>query len=405
MPDESAADQSAAREKAINDWLPVTASRKAKWWYSAFHNITAMVGAGVLTLPYAMSKMGWGPGITILLLSWIITLFTLWQMVEMHEMVPGVRFDRYHELGQHAFGKKLGLYIICPQQLLVEVGTCIAYMVTGGKSLQKIQETIWPNWKGLRTSYWIIIFASVNFVLCQCPNFNSISAVSFAAAVMSIGYSTIAWVASLNRGVQPNVDYSYSAHSIPDGVFNFMLAMGEVAFSYAGHNVVLEIQATIPSTPDNPSKKAMWKGVKRPTWLIATANIFVIVHVIGGYQVFSMPVFDMIETFLVKQMKLPPSLILRLFARTGFVAFTMIVGICIPFFGSLLGFLGGFAFAPTSYFIPCIIWLKLHNPKTFSLSWIINWVCIVLGVLLMVLAPIGSLRQIIIQFKHYKFFS
>lgn len=213
------------------------------------------------------------------------------------------------------------------------------------------------------------------------------------------------------------MDYSYSAHSVPDGVFNFMLAMGEVAFSYAGHNVVLEIQATIPSTPDNPSKKAMWKGVvvayigvafcylpvafigyyvygnsvddnilitlERPTWLIAAANIFVIVHVIGGYQVFSMPVFDMIETFLVKQMKLPPSLILRLFARTAFVgtrlfmselifkyflnfyilinqtffiiyivsAFTMIVGICIPFFGSLLGFLGGFAFAPTSYFV------------------------------------------------------
>jgi len=48
-----------ADRKAINDWLPVTASRNAKWWYSAFHNITAMVGAGVLTLPYAMSMMGW----------------------------------------------------------------------------------------------------------------------------------------------------------------------------------------------------------------------------------------------------------------------------------------------------------------------------------------------------------
>lgn len=102
-------------------------------------------------------------------------------------------------------------------------------------------------------------------------------------------------------------------------MFNFMLAMGEVAFSYAGHNVVLEIQATIPSTPEQPSKIAMWKGVvvaylgvaicylpvafvgyyifgntvddnilitlQRPTWLIVTANIFVIVHVIGGYQV------------------------------------------------------------------------------------------------------------------------
>jgi hypothetical protein len=34
-----------------------------------------------------------------------------------------------------------------------------------------------------------------------------------------------------------------------------------VAFAYAGHNVVLEIQATIPSTPEQPSKKPMWKGV------------------------------------------------------------------------------------------------------------------------------------------------
>jgi hypothetical protein len=46
-------------EQAIDDWLPITSSRKAKWWYSAFHNVTAMVGAGVLSLPYAMSELGW----------------------------------------------------------------------------------------------------------------------------------------------------------------------------------------------------------------------------------------------------------------------------------------------------------------------------------------------------------
>lgn len=62
-----------------------------------------------------------GPGVTVLILSWIITLYTLWQMVEMHEMVPGKRFDRYHELGQFAFGERLGLYIIVPQQIIVEV--------------------------------------------------------------------------------------------------------------------------------------------------------------------------------------------------------------------------------------------------------------------------------------------
>jgi amino acid permease len=34
-------------------------SRRAKWWYVTFHNVTAMVGAGVLSLPYAMAHLGW----------------------------------------------------------------------------------------------------------------------------------------------------------------------------------------------------------------------------------------------------------------------------------------------------------------------------------------------------------
>lgn len=47
------------KEKDLNDWLPITNSRNANWWYSAFHNVTAMVGAGVLGLPFAMSQLGW----------------------------------------------------------------------------------------------------------------------------------------------------------------------------------------------------------------------------------------------------------------------------------------------------------------------------------------------------------
>jgi len=32
-------------------------------------------------------------------------------------------------------------------------------------------------------------------------------------------------------------------------------------------------------------------------------------------------------------------------------AFTLFVGVTFPFFGDLLGFFGGFGFAPTSYFV------------------------------------------------------
>ncbi|KAJ4729400.1 lysine histidine transporter 1 [Melia azedarach] len=433
-------DEQSAKQKAIDEWLPITSSRNAKWWYSAFHNVTAMVGAGVLSLPYAMAELGWGPGVAILVLSWIITLYTLWQMVEMHEMVPGKRFDRYHELGQHAFGEKLGLFIVVPQQLIVEVGTCIVYMVTGGKSLQKVHETLCSSpCKDIKLTYFIMIFASVHFVLSHLPNFNSLSGVSLAAAVMSLSYSTIAWSASIRKGVQPDVQYGYKAKSTSGTIFNFFNALGEVAFAYAGHNVVLEIQATIPSTPEKPSKGPMWRGVvvayiiialcyfpvaligywmfgnavddnilislQKPKWLIATANLFVVVHVIGGYQVYAMPVFDMIETLLVKKLNFKPSMMLRFVVRNIYVAITMFIGISFPFFGGLLGFFGGFAFAPTTYFLPCIIWLAVYKPRKYSLSWWINWICIVLGLCLMILSPIGGLRTIIIQAKTYEFYS
>ncbi|CAH8299152.1 unnamed protein product [Eruca vesicaria subsp. sativa] len=435
----SASEIAAAKQKKVDDWLPITSSRKAKWWYSAFHNVTAMVGAGVLSLPYAMSNLGWGPGVTLMILSWLITLYTLWQMVEMHEIVPGKRLDRYHELGQEAFGEKLGLWIVVPQQLIVEVGVDIVYMVTGGKSLKKVHELLCSDCKDIRTTYWIMIFASVHFVISHLPNFNSISGISLAAAIMSLSYSTIAWVSSVHKGVKPDVDYSYKASTDAGKIFNFLNAMGDVAFAYAGHNVVLEIQATIPSTPEVPSKIPMWRGVvvayivvaicyfpvaflgywifgnsvddnilmtlEKPVWLIAMANLFVVVHVIGSYQIFAMPVFDMLETVLVKKMNFDPSFTLRFVTRSLYVAFTMFVAICVPFFGGLLGFFGGFAFAPTTYYLPCIMWLILKKPKRFGLSWTINWFCIIVGVILTVLAPIGGLRTIIINASTYKFFS
>ncbi|XP_022025505.1 lysine histidine transporter 1 isoform X2 [Helianthus annuus] len=400
-----------------------------------------MVGAGVLSLPYAMSELGWGPGVAVMVISWIVTVYTLWQMVEMHEMVPGKRFDRYHELGQHAFGEKLGLYIVVPQQLVVEVSLCIIYMVTGGKSLQKFHDLLvrQDEQKDIRLTFFIMIYGSVHFVLSHLPNFNSLSGISLAAAIMSLSYSTIAWGASLDKGVQPNVEYGYKAKSTTGTVFNFLSALGDMAFAYAGHNVVLEIQATIPSTPEKPSKGPMWKGVvvayivialcyfpvafigywvfgngvddnilitlEKPTWLIAMANMFVVVHVIGSYQLYAMPVFDMMETLLVKKLNFAPSFMLRFITRNVYVAFTMFVGICFPFFGGLLGFFGGLAFAPTTYFLPCIMWLCICKPRRWSLSWFTNWICIVLGVVLMVVAPIGGLRSIIVQAKTYKFFS
>ncbi|XP_072980241.1 lysine histidine transporter-like 6 [Typha angustifolia] len=398
-----------------------------------------MVGAGVLSLPYAMAHLGWGPGTLALVLSWCITLYTLWLMIELHECVPGKRFDRYRDLGQHAFGPRLGLWIVVPQQLIVQIGCDTVYMVTGGKCLEKFMEIVCSNCTAMRQSYWICIFGGFQFFLSQLPNLNSIAAVSFAAAVMSLSYSTISWVACFAHGPVDNVSYGYDETGSSDSVFRVLSALGQVAFAYAGHGVVLEIQATIPSTPTKPSKVPMWQGtvvayfitalcyipvamvgywtfgqavddnvlmaLRRPQWLIAAANLMVVIHVIGSYQVYAMPVFDTLETLLITRLKLPPGIALRLIARSSYVAFTLFVGVTFPFFADLLGFFGGFGFTPTSYFLPCIIWLAIKKPRRFSVSWMVNWGCIIFGVLMMLASTIGGLRNIIKDASTYRFYS
>ncbi|PWA73969.1 transmembrane amino acid transporter family protein [Artemisia annua] len=49
-----------------------------------------------------------------------------------HESSQGVRYDRYIDLARHTFGQKLRPWIVLPQQLIVQVGVNIVYMVTGG---------------------------------------------------------------------------------------------------------------------------------------------------------------------------------------------------------------------------------------------------------------------------------
>jgi amino acid permease len=434
-PPQDYADKDAERERTVNEFTP---SRTATWWYSAIHNITAMVGAGVLSLPYTMVFLGWGPGIVVHVLSWLVTLYTLWQLVQMHEIVPGKRFDRYHELAQHAFGEKIGLWILVPPNLTVEVGVNIVYMVTGGQSLKKFHETVCRSCKPLRKTYWILIFSSIHYFLALLPNLNSVAGVSMAAALMSLCYSTIAWVACVYRGRVEDVSYDYLHTTPATTVFRVFNSLGVIGFAYAGHNVALEIQATIPSSPERPSKIPMWRGVllayfvvalcyfpvaitgywafgqivsdnllltlRKPDWLIAAANMMVGIHVVGSYQVFAMPVYDGLERVLVKKFKLPPGRCLRLVARFSYIAFTTFIAVTFPFFGDLLGFFGGLAFTPTSYFLPSMMWLAICKPKRYSLSWLVNWFCIWFGFTIMVVSTIGGFRSLLTDASTYRFY-
>ena len=123
----------------------------------------------------------------------------------------------------------------------------------------------------------------------------------------------------MTRGQIDNVSYAYKNASTRDFMFWVFNALGQISFAFSGNAMALEIQATIPSTPEKPSKITMWRGaivayficatsyfpvalvgywafgqavddnvlvaLERPAWLIASANLMVIIHVVGSYQV------------------------------------------------------------------------------------------------------------------------
>lgn len=126
-------------------------------------------------------------------------------------------------------------------------------------------------------------------------------------------------MACLSRGRIDNVNYAYKQISKTDLLFRVFSALGQISFAFSGQAVTLEIQATIPSTPEKPSKIPMWKGaicaylinaicyfpvatlgywafgqdvddnilmsLERPSWLVASANLMVFINVLGSYQV------------------------------------------------------------------------------------------------------------------------
>lgn len=66
-------------------------------------------------------------------------------------------------------------------------------------------------------------------------------------------------------------------------------------------------------------------NLQRPAWLIASANLMVVVHVIGSYQVFAMPVFDLLERMMVNKFGFKHGVALRFFTRTIYVGKTLLL--------------------------------------------------------------------------------
>ncbi|GMP81111.1 hypothetical protein CsSME_00035931 [Camellia sinensis var. sinensis] len=259
-------------------WLPITESRNGNAHYSAFHNLNAGVGFQALVLPVAFSFLGWSWGILSLTIAYIWQLYTLWILVQLHEAVPGKRYNRYVELAQAAFGERLGVWLA-----LFPTTMKLFFQIVCGPLCSS---------NPLTTVEWYLVFTFLCIVLSQLPNLNSIAGLSLIGAITAITYSTMVWVLSVSQQRPPSISYHpLSLPSFSASVFSVMNALGIVAFAFRGHNLALEIQATMPSTFKHPAHVPMWRGAKVAYFFIAMCLFPV---AIGGFWAYGNLGFSML---------------------------------------------------------------------------------------------------------------
>jgi len=131
----------------------------------------------------------------------------------------------------------------------LSAGTATALILIGGETMKLFFQIVCgPTCTSnpLTTVEWYLVFTSLSIVLSQLPNLNSIAGLSLIGAVTAITYSTMVWILSVSQQRPPSISYEPLSLSQPSAsVFLAMNALGIIAFSFRGHNLVLEIQVLV----------------------------------------------------------------------------------------------------------------------------------------------------------------
>ncbi|KAI7844982.1 hypothetical protein COHA_001348 [Chlorella ohadii] len=145
---------------------------------------------------------------------------------------------------------------------------------------------------------------------------------------------------------------------------------------------------------------------ENPAWLIIMANTMVLIHVLAAYQVYSQPVFYLVESWIHDHPKIPLTCHNPFPARIAFRALYAVVAcfisVLLPFFWDMVGLVGALGFWPTTVIFPIWMWRRVykHDRKTAIFYETINLV----SFLLTICATIGAIYSITISASTYKLF-
>ncbi|RLM75461.1 putative amino acid permease 7 isoform X1 [Panicum miliaceum] len=165
---------------------------------------------------------------------------------------------------------------------------------------------------------------------------------------------------------------------------------------------------------DAPGNLLTGFGFYEPYWLIDFANACIILHLLGGYQVYSQPIFQFANRFFAERFPdsgfvndfhtvrlpcLPPWRVnlLRVSFRTLYVASTTAVAVAFPYFNEVLALLGALNFWPLAIYFPVEMYFIQRNVARWSARWVVLQTFSVVCLLVSAFALVGSIEGLVTQ--------
>ncbi|KAG9149117.1 hypothetical protein Leryth_010707 [Lithospermum erythrorhizon] len=385
-----------------------------------------------------MAQLGWAGGLGTMLAFAVITFYSSDLLAACYRSpITGKRNYTYMEAVKNNLGGKMqkacGLF-----QYMILSGATIGYTITASICMAAIQRSNCFHKKGhdadctATHNTFMVGMGIVEIILSQIPNFSRLSMLSTVAALMSFLYSFIGFglglakvisgplfVGQTKRTSFTGIDVG-PGYSASDKSWAILTAVGNIAFSYSYSPVLINIQDTLKPSPtektvmrkanlialssatifyimcgcfgyaafgdDAPGNLLTGFGFYEPFWLVDLANIFIVIHLVGAYQVLAQPVFGAIETwstkkwpksnFVMKEYSIGRGHIaftvnfLRLTWRTTFVVLATILAMMMPFFNDALAFVGALGYWPLTVLFPIEMFIANRKIAKWSSIWL-----------------------------------
>ncbi|XP_073298253.1 probable amino acid permease 7 [Primulina huaijiensis] len=428
-------------------------------WTAIAHIITGVIGSGVLSLAWSVAQLGWIAGPVCMVVFGVITIISSNLLCDCYRypdpVVGRIRNKSYAEAVRSYLGEKsmwvAGIFL---QESYYGYG--IAYTITSAISMRAILKSNCFHKEGhdapcdYGDSLFILLFGAVQVVFSQIPDFHNMEWLSIIAASMSFAYTFIGLALGLAKVVGDGEIrgdlVGVPTDNVAQKVWLSSQAVGDVAFAFTYNIILLEIQDTLRTPP--PENKTMKKastiailitsffficcgcfgyaafgnqapgnlltgfGFYEPYWLVDFANACIVLHLVGGYQIFSQPLFAVFERWIARKyprngfvnneysIKLPllstlKLNLLRLCFRTVYVASTTGLALLFPYFNQVLGVLGALNFWPLAIYFPVQMYLAQNKIGAWTGVWIFLQVFKIFCLLFTVLSFIGSLEGLI----------